>query len=148
MMIPAFRADGTLPEGIHSAQDWGEVKRVFGRSARRRELLARMHPGLQNLAAAGCPRVLLDGSFVTTKREPGDVDGCWEWTPQVDLAVLDASFLLRSLKDRVALQADYGLDFFLAGAIESGTGQPFSEFFQRDRDGNRKGIVRLDLDRL
>jgi hypothetical protein len=55
---------------------------------------------------------------------------------------------LQSFKDRVALQADYGLDFFLAGAIESGTGLPFSEFFQRDRNGGRKGIVRLELNRL
>lgn len=111
-------------------------------------MLARMRYGLENLRAAGCPWVLLDGSFVTTKLRPNDVDGCWEWTTQVDLAVLDASFLLRSFKDRVALQADYGLDFFLAGAIDAGSGLPFSEFFQRERDGGRKGIVHLDLSLL
>lgn len=147
-MIPAFRADGTLPEGIHTAEGWAEIYKRFGGTLCRRELLAKMRSGLENLAAAGCAWVLLDGSFVTTKREPRDVDGCWEWNEQVDLNILDESFLLRSFKDRVALLADYGLDFFLAGVVESGTGLPFSEFFQRDRDGGRKGIVRLDLHRL
>jgi hypothetical protein len=88
-MIPAFRPDGTLPEGIHTAQDWNEIARVFGRTTRRRQLLTKMRLGLENLAAAGCLWAFLDGSFVTTKREPNDVDGCWEWHPKIDLTILD-----------------------------------------------------------
>lgn len=50
--------------------------------------------------------------------------------------------------DRAQLKARYGMDFFLADMIEGGTGQPFSSFFQGDRAGNPKGIVRLELNRL
>ena len=97
---------------------------------------------------AGCPFVLLDGSFTTDKVDPADVDGCWEWQPGVDLGRLDASFLLARSGDRADLEARYGMDFFIADMMEAGSGKPFSEFFQTDRDGKQRGIIRLDLSRL
>jgi len=130
------------------ANDWSEVETRFGGTARRRLLLRKLHRGLENLRDAGCPFVLLDGSFTTGKVEPEDVDGCWEWQPNVDLARLDRTFLLLDRGDRARLKARYGMDFFIADMIEAGSGQPFSAFFQTDRNGNRRGIVRLDLSNL
>jgi hypothetical protein len=68
---------------------------------------------LQNLQAAGVRRVFIDGSFVTTKAEPNDVDGCWEWTDTVNLDLLDPAFLDFSHQRR-AIRDIYGVDFFLA----------------------------------
>ena len=147
-MIPALRADGTLPPGIHVADDWDEITRVFGGTPARRALLRRLREGLENLRAAGCPWVLLDGSFTTSKPQPADVDGCWEWQEDVDLITLDRIFLLLNATDRADQKARYGTDFFIADMIEAGSGQPFAEFFQMGRNGERKGIVRFDLDRL
>ena len=49
--------------------------------------------------------------------------------------------------DRRNLILRYGMDFFIADALETSSGKPFAEFFLTDRDGNPKGIVRLDLER-
>ncbi len=147
-MIPAFRADGQLPVGVHVANDWDEIKNRFGGTPKRRVLIQKLRLGLENLRDAGCPFVLLDGSFISTKPIPNDVDGCWEYSPQMDLAVIDQAFIRLTATDRAALKARYGMDFFIADMIEGGSGQPFSAFFQRDRAGNPKGIVRLDLARL
>ncbi len=147
-MIQPLRPDGLLPPGIHVADDWGEVEKRFGAATRRDELLKKLKAGLEHLRDAGCPWVLLDGSFVSDKSDPNDVDGCWEYTPQVDLALLDIAFVRLLPGDRTRLKALYGMDFFIADMIEGGSGQPFSSFFQGDRAGNPKGIVRLELNRL
>ncbi|HEX8465534.1 MAG TPA: hypothetical protein VF627_13030 [Abditibacterium sp.] len=147
-MIPALRFDGQLPVGVHAADDWAEVERVFGGTARRRELLLMLRQGLENLRDAGCPWVLLDGSFTTGKPEPNDVDGCWEWVPAVDLARIDPAFVRLSAADRAHLKTKYGMDFFIADMIEGGSGEPFASFFQQDRAGNPRGIVRLELSTL
>jgi hypothetical protein len=77
-MIPDLTASGVLPPGIHDAEDWSEVVRRFGDTPERAALIAKLRQGLDNLRDAGCPWVLLDGSFVTSKPDPNDVDGCWE----------------------------------------------------------------------
>lgn len=78
MPIPAFRPDGYLPEGVHWATE-EEVAARFGQTTeRRRALLARVAEWLALARAVGARRLLLDGSFVTAKPEPGDGDAaCW-----------------------------------------------------------------------
>jgi len=34
---------------------------------------------LENLSSAGVRRIWINGSFITDKDEPEDVDGCWEY---------------------------------------------------------------------
>jgi hypothetical protein len=75
-MLPAHTADGFLPAGIHSAS-WEEVVDRLSGSARREALIEGLLAGLTHLAEAGCVRVLLAGSFVTTKQNPKDVDVLW-----------------------------------------------------------------------
>ena len=97
---------------------------------------------IELLAAAGCRRVWLNGSFVTAKDEPGDFDACWG-TDGVDLDLLDP--ILLDLSDGRRLQkARFGGELF-PNVIETGSGLSFSEFFQNERDTTRKGIVVLDL---
>ena len=78
MPIPEFRADGYLPEGLHLVTE-AEVAEQFGRTtARRRALMTRVTEWLALARAVGIRRLLVDGSFVTAKAEPGDVDAvCW-----------------------------------------------------------------------
>ncbi len=119
-MIPPLRRDGLLPPGVHPADDWAEVVQRFGGTPERASLLQKLRLGLENLRDAGCAWVLLDGSFVSDKPDPNDVDGCWQYTPQVDLAVIDFAFVRLTTGDRVRLKALYGMDFFLADMIEGG----------------------------
>lgn len=44
-----------------------------------------------------------------------------------------------------AQKAEFGCEFF-SNIVEAGSGEHFVEFFQRDRDGQRKGIVVIDLE--
>lgn len=66
-MLPAFDARGNLPPGIHAAS-WETVVARFGGSPEWRLLLVQLRVALVALAAAGCRRAWLDGSFV------GDVE--------------------------------------------------------------------------
>lgn len=112
----------------------------------RRRLLVGLHGALLALQMAGCRTVYVDGSFVTAKETPGDFDGCWE--PRgVFLDRLDPVFLDFSNK-RAAQKAKYGGDMFTAGSPAGPAGRTFLEFFQQDREGNPKGIVAFDLQRL
>jgi hypothetical protein len=144
-MIPPLGESGVLPPDIHEAEDWAEVAARFGGTPQRVRLLTKLRRGLDNLRDAGCPWVLLDGSFVTSKPEPNDVDGCWEDAPTVDRSRLDRCFLPRSVAEKLRQKAEYGMDFYRATSFEAESGKSFLEFFQSDRDGRDRGIVRLNL---
>jgi hypothetical protein len=94
------------------------------------------------LAAAGCERVWLNGSFVTAKAEPGDFDACWE-TDGVDLDAPDPVILDLSNR-RAAQKARFGGELF-PNVVETQSGLSFAEFFQNERDTSRKGIVVIHL---
>jgi len=145
-MIPAPNAIGELPPGMHTAT-LAEVEMVFVTTPRRRVLFEGLRRALQNLAAAGVRRVFIDGSFVTTKADPNDIDGCWEWTEDVHLDLLDP-VLLDFAQARRAMRDKYGVDFFLATWVEAGSGLTFLDFFQRNRADDPKGIVQLDLEEM
>lgn len=102
--------------------------------------------GLRDVAAvlanAGCSALWLDGSVVTDVESPGDYDACWDWHG-VDPGLLDPVLLDYSPVGRAVIKAKYLSDVLIAG-VELGSGLPFVEFFQRTRDGQRKGIVLLN----
>lgn len=148
MSIPSFDPEtGNLPPGIHEAT-WSEFTQRFGFSARRQALLVGLRRALDVFAQVGCRRVYIDGSFVTSKEDPGDYDGCWD-ERGVDgdrLLALAPVFL-----DQVDLwkngrrkqKAAYGGELFVASQ-RMVDGQTFLEFFQSDKEtGALKGIVLL-----
>ena len=73
-MIPDFRDDGYLPEGLHLATE-AEVTFRFGSGTpRRRRLILRLRRWLELSRLTHARRFLVDGSFITAKREPDDID--------------------------------------------------------------------------
>jgi hypothetical protein len=46
-----------------------------------------------NLNKANVRKLWIDGSFVTNKEHPNDIDGVWETNDRIDFAVLDSGFL-------------------------------------------------------
>ena len=144
-MLPTFDPDsGRLPPGEHIAS-WDEVVERFGWTERRRRLLDGLAEAIELLAAAGCQRIWLNGSFVTAKDEPGDFDACWD-TDDVDLDALDAldAVLLDLSNHRAAQKARFGGELF-PNVVETQSGLSFAEFFQNERDTSRKGIVVIHL---
>lgn len=142
MSIPALGQNGELPPGEHSAS-LDEVEQSFGLSTPWRVGLMRgLRAAAANLASAGVRQIWINGSFVTEKLEPNDIDGCWEYTPEVNLAQLDPVFLSTS---RLPMKAKFGVEFFPACVIEAASGLPFPRFFQINRDGEPKGIVVVQI---
>lgn len=145
-MVPSFDKDGNLPPGRHTTT-WNDFLRRFGTSAHRRRLLAGMKQMLRSLKNVGCSRVFIDGSFVTSKADPADYDGCWDGAG-VDLAKLKQTdpVLLDFGNRRLLQKLKYAGEMFPADTLETGSGLVLLEFFERDKDtGNAKGIVEIDL---
>jgi hypothetical protein len=142
-MIPPFATTGELPPGIHWA-NWTELELRFGFSSRRQSLLIGLKQGLIALKTAGCTTAYIDGSFVSSKLDPGDADICYEIAGMrgklLDPVLLDFS------KARAAQKAKYGSEFFPAEAAAAPDGTQYLEFFQLSKNSkNKKGIVALDV---
>ena len=75
-----------------------------------------------------------------------DFDGCWDraGVSPARLLQLDPTLLDFSNR-RSAQKAKYRGELFFADVAADSIGTIFLEFFQTDRDGNKKGIVMLDL---
>lgn len=73
-MIPALNDDGYLPSGIHVAT-LSEIAARFGQESELRRVQMESLRWLVELAwRAGVQRVVVNGSFVTDKLEPNDLD--------------------------------------------------------------------------
>ena len=73
-MIPRCNDDGYLPAGIHPAT-LEEIAARFGQESELRQVQMQSLRWLIDLARrAGVRRVVVNGSFVTDKLEPNDVD--------------------------------------------------------------------------
>ncbi len=144
-LIPNFQSNGVLPSGVHWTT-MEEIKEKLCFSDKRIELVFGLEQAIVSLKRAGCETIYLDGSFSTSKENPGDIDVCWE-LGKVDLDFLlaiepvlfDFNFKRKAQKDK------FGCEFFVMDFIAAPPDITFIEFFQQDRDGNPKGIIGLKI---
>jgi hypothetical protein len=142
-MLPAFRADGYLPEGVHRAEV-AEVTFRFGSATpRRRRLVIRLRRWIELARDVGVRRLLADGSFATAKPEPEDIDA---------VVLLPTDF-----HDQVARGHDASLELEqmlltrrpeeIFAAEDDADWNEWVQFFSRTResDGRRKGLVEIEL---
>lgn len=144
MIPPADSATGYLPPGVHVAS-WADLVAQFGINPHRVRLIGGLLAAVQNLAAAGCRSVLLDGSFVSQKDLPQDYDGAWD-TRGVDPYRLDP-VLLDFSNGRAAMKTKYLGELFPANS-SAAPGVLYRDFFMTDRSGVPKGLVDIDLGSL
>lgn len=142
-MIPKFDRRGNLPPGKPYKVTWEELQDRFGTNEHRRDIMAGLKAALDNLKQADCRRVYINGSFITSKTKPSDWDGCWEPygvnTARVDPIILDVNF------DADRVRRKYKGDLFVQAPK---AGWNYLDVFQKDREGNRKGILVIELDTL
>lgn len=142
-MIPEFTAQGLLPPGIHQAtvEEFKERFVVFQRSDRRFRIFASLEKLFDQAVRSGLvKRIIMAGSFVTTKPEPNDFD-C--------IVVLDPAIVGKSLRpfeyhlvSRPIARRMFGGD--IMPALDNSMAlQQYLEFFQTTRDGKRLGIVEI-----
>ena len=143
-MLLDFTATGELPAGEHPA-DLQEVEDRFATNPTRTAPFVGFARAARALAAAGCRTVWLDGSFITDKNEPGDFDATFD-VEHVDWIALGLAEpeLLDFDAPRNTQKRVFGGELIpnVAGGVD------FVEFFQTNRNGEAKGIVRIDLTEL
>ena len=144
MTILDFNQSGELPLGEHKAT-MPQIQERFATNPIRTSQFNGLTKAVTALANAGCTTVWLDGSYVTQKAEPADYDAAFDangidW---IELGVAEPELLdfdaPRSTQKRV-----YGGE--LIPNIEGGV--DFVAFFQANRNGEPKGILRIDLTEL
>ncbi|MEQ9548643.1 MAG: hypothetical protein RIM23_03340 [Coleofasciculus sp. G3-WIS-01] len=143
-MIPKFDENGNLPPGVHFCE-WEEFQERFGTTLKRQNMIDGLELAMTQLKAAGCRTIYIDGSFVTSKPNPGDFDACWE-PEDMDYDYLrkNAPRLLNHL-DRSSQKSTYKGELFRSDQLVGDYGLASLEFFQRDRQFNPKGIIAIDL---
>jgi hypothetical protein len=142
-MIPNFREDGYLPEGLHTATE-AEVMFRFGTaSSKRRRLAWRLKRWISLARCVYAKRLFVDGSFVTTKLEPNDVDAVI-WLPQ-DFSDQVKQEIVEALELEDMLLTRRPEEIF--AAEDRRDWDDWIEFFGRTRelDGRRKGVVEIEL---
>lgn len=130
MPIPAFNELGYLPPGIHETS-WPKFMERFATNPQRQKLATGLAAALRKLAIAGCRRVIIGGSFVTSKENPNDFDG-WYENFGLDFNILDPLFV-ENVESQIEV---FGGTLFSPPIYEG--------FFQTDREGIPKGVIVLD----
>lgn len=140
--MPDLSREGLLPPGLYDAT-LGEVRRRFGRSnTARLRLMKGLSAVVRMGRRAGALCLVLNGSFVTAKREPEDWDGVMVFPAGTDAASPETL----ALADRERMKDGYGADLFLVFENDRDLLDHFvSEVFGQDRRGRPKGLVRIRL---
>ena len=151
-MIPPLE-DGVLPKGIHECT-FEELERAFGqfqRSDRRINLIAKLKAYLDEARNSGLViAAIIDGSFVTIKDEPEDIDLIVVLKPDVPWDSL-RPFEYNAVSKRMIKQM-YRFDAYVY--VEgSELYQKMLEFFMRVNaekhhgftERTRKGVLRVQL---
>ncbi|MEQ8541966.1 MAG: hypothetical protein RIB93_31470 [Coleofasciculus sp. D1-CHI-01] len=147
-VIPEFDENGNLLPGVHFGE-WEEFQQRFGTTLRRQRMIDGLELAMTQLKAAGCRTIYIDGSFVTSKPNPGDFDACWD-DDGVDIDYLKsiAPTLYNSALRRAEQKSKYKGEIFPANYPANDAGTVYLDFFQFDtRTNTRKGIIAIDLQR-
>ncbi len=140
--------DGFLPPGIWDCTlaELRERFGIFSGSDQRVRLFARLDDLFQTMRRSGLFEALLvDGSFVTTKPAPNDIDLVAVLLPGHNFE-RDLPMSEYALVSRAMLRRRYGFDVVIAEK-DSPLLKTYVEFFSRVRDipAASKGMLRLSL---
>ena len=141
--LPPFRSDGYLPEGVYVCSEAEVIFRFGSSGRRRRRLVLRLRRWVALGRQVGARCLLVDGSFVTAKEEPHDIDTVIllpsdfqqqivdEYEPALEL---EAMLLTRRPEEIFAAEDETDWEEWV-------------EFFSQTRepDGRRKGLVEIRL---
>jgi hypothetical protein len=144
MPIPEFDGQtGYLPAGDHNAS-LDEMEDRFCGTYRRRVIFTGLKRVVEQLEANGVRTIWVDGSFVTGKARPSDVDVIYVPPPGSD----PAGWGLLSFARRKDLKEIWRVDLWPFPSPQPVLGKPgqyqtIREFFSTDRDGVAKGFIQL-----
>ena len=137
-MIPPFDQHGNLPAGIHVA-NIAEIRTRFAYNAKRKALFVQLQKVLSVLRANNCPEAHLNASYITSKKDPGDYDLCWEPTG------IKASNEIRNLLKNPDLLKEQFLGDIFPRIPQPPYDLDHVTSWQMDIEGNAKGIIKIIL---
>lgn len=144
MPLPTFNDEGDLPEGVYRAR-LGEVLARFSSGTAKRQAVATRLTRIYHLVEATdkLERMVIFGSFITTKPEPNDVDIVLIMQDDFNLGGCDEE--TGKLFDHREAQVEFGASIFWIrpSMLLLENVEQFIEHWQIKRDGTRRGIVEV-----
>jgi len=142
-MIPPFRPDGYLPDGLHTATEAEVIFRFGSPGPHRQRLALRLRRWVELIRQVRARRLLVDGSFVTAKERPNDIDAVMFLPEDFRSRISNGDGAALELEDLLLTRRPEEL----FAAEDEGDWNEWVEFFGRTRepDGRRKGIVEIEL---
>jgi len=137
-MIPEFNKYGNLPAGIYKSSITC-IEKKFGTNSEKRILLFNNFRKFLELISAFKVKVkhlIVDGSFVTSKESPGDIDcimiieNNFRFTPEI-------------VKKLCASKKLYNIHLFMFEEKNIESYRDILNFFSKDRDLKPKGIIEV-----
>lgn len=146
MALPSFTESGDLPVGVHVASFSELVARLGSQTTQRRRVLLRLERVLALARGTGhLSRMIVFGSFVTSKPDPNDVDVFLLMDDAFEVATVAGE--ARLVFDHAAAEAHFGASVFWIRRLAALDGEQAAvEYWQVKRDGQRRGIVEIDLE--
>lgn len=145
---------GLLVPGEHKLT-LEEFEQLFVYNYRRREIYTGFLKLIEIFRQIECTHLYTDGSYVTQKPHPGDIDVCWHMHEDRDkkniqleklFRICQPLLFLNEKKNREFIQDEFCADVFPANTKEGVSGLMFKDFFQKDKHtGVQKGIIIIDL---
>jgi len=139
-MIPDFNKHGNLPAGIYRASI-DDIEKRFGLNSKKRILLFKTFRNFLELIMpfkTNIKQFILDGSFVTTKENPGDIDCIilikdnTRFTPEIVDKLVNAKKL-------------YNIHLFIREERNIKEYKKLLDLFSKDRDLKSKGVIEVIL---
>lgn len=148
MPIPNLNPDGLLPGGIHDCS-LEEAQDRFGRfqiSDRRVRLWAKFSEFIREAKAGALAQaVLLDGSFVTAKPDPNDID-LVVVLPETHVFSADLPLLQYNALDQKRVRRRFQCDIIVVKNASENLEWAIAFFAQvRQQPGLKKGLLRIVL---
>ena len=142
-MIPEFNKYGNLPAGIYKSSITC-IEKKFGTSSEKRILLFNKFRKFLELLSPfkkNIKHIILDGSFVTSKESPGDIDcimiieNNFRFTPEI----------VEELSNSKRLYKLYNTHLFMFEEKNIESYREILNFFSKDRDLKPKGAIEVIL---
>lgn len=139
-MIPDFNKHGNLPAGIYRASI-DDIEKRFGLNSKKRiSLFSTFNNFLELIMPfkTNIKQIILDGSFVTTKENPGDIDCIilikdnTRFTPEIVDKLVNAKKL-------------YNIHLFIREERNIKEYKKLLDLFSKDRDLKLKGVIEVVL---
>lgn len=139
MAIPHFNRYGNLPPGIHKATI-KEAKQRLATNQRRKEIFddfLKMIKSIPTKERKVIKSLILDGSYVTDKEDPGD----WDCILIVKKDSID--FLESPTAEKLKRAKEFYNGDMILAMEDSAPARIWTDFFSMDKEGRPKGLIEI-----